>query len=133
MNPTVKAAWIAALRSGEYKQGYGKLRTNYSTEKEYCCLGVLCDLYIKTSDEAYWWDGSYFKSKNEIDSYTLPDCVLKWAELDSTNPRTSILNPDYDPNKKSGDCNLPFFVMSELNDTLQWNFLQIAKQIEKDF
>jgi len=34
-----KAKWIAALRSGEYKQGRGKM---YNKEDDsYCCLGVL--------------------------------------------------------------------------------------------
>jgi hypothetical protein len=41
MNPEVKARWVAALRSGEYKQGKGALRLN----NKFCCLGVLCDLY----------------------------------------------------------------------------------------
>lgn len=44
MNPEIKAAWVAALRSGEYKQGRGQLR---NTDDEYCCLGVLCDLAVK--------------------------------------------------------------------------------------
>ena len=33
-------AWVAALRSGNYKQGRGQLRVN----DEYCCLGVLCTI-----------------------------------------------------------------------------------------
>ena len=44
MNPEIKAQWVAALRSGEYKQGRGQLR---NTDDEYCCLGVLCDLAVK--------------------------------------------------------------------------------------
>lgn len=32
--------WIAALRSGEYEQGGGVLK---SVKNEYCCLGVLVD------------------------------------------------------------------------------------------
>jgi hypothetical protein len=32
--------WTAALRSGEYAQGKGYLRT----AKGYCCLGVVCNL-----------------------------------------------------------------------------------------
>lgn len=32
--------WIAALRSGEYPQGQGRLRTNGL----YCCLAVLCTI-----------------------------------------------------------------------------------------
>ncbi len=35
--------WIAALRSGQYQQGQGKLR---SWDNTYCCLGVLVDLII---------------------------------------------------------------------------------------
>lgn len=33
--------WIAALRSGEFRQGRGQLRRDNS----YCCLGVACELY----------------------------------------------------------------------------------------
>lgn len=33
--------WVAALRSGRYKQGTGYLRDN---EDLYCCLGVLCEV-----------------------------------------------------------------------------------------
>lgn len=36
-----KDKWIAALRSGKYKQGRGQLR---SLNNNYCCLGVLCDV-----------------------------------------------------------------------------------------
>ena len=38
MNPDVKAKWVAALRSGEYKQG----RVYLHDDDRYCCLGVLC-------------------------------------------------------------------------------------------
>ena len=42
MNPELKARWIAALRSGDYKQGTEAL---YSPEMDaYCCLGVLAEL-----------------------------------------------------------------------------------------
>lgn len=44
MNPEVKTKWVAALRSGDYRQGRGTLR---SSADEYCCLGVLCDLAVK--------------------------------------------------------------------------------------
>jgi hypothetical protein len=38
VNKQLKAAWIEALRSGEYRQGKGKLQD----EDTFCCLGVLC-------------------------------------------------------------------------------------------
>jgi len=40
MKPEIKELWIEALRSGQYKQGHNRLRTN----NRYCCLGVLCDI-----------------------------------------------------------------------------------------
>ena len=40
MNPELKAKWLAALRSGEYKQAKSVLNTGDS----FCCLGVLCDI-----------------------------------------------------------------------------------------
>ncbi len=33
--------WVAALRSGKYKQGQGYMRSRNDT---YCCLGVLCEI-----------------------------------------------------------------------------------------
>lgn len=41
MDPELKAKWVAALRSGEYKQGRRALR---SVANEFCCLGVLCEV-----------------------------------------------------------------------------------------
>lgn len=37
--------WIAALRSGDYKQTTGKLKSKEDDDGEhgYCCLGVACD------------------------------------------------------------------------------------------
>lgn len=37
MNPELKTKWVAALRSGQFKQGRGRLHF-YGT---YCCIGVL--------------------------------------------------------------------------------------------
>lgn len=41
MDAKLKARWVAALRSGEYRQGKNGLR---SLENEFCCLGVLIDI-----------------------------------------------------------------------------------------
>ena len=59
MNPTVKAKWIAALRSGEYQQGQYALRT---PDNKFCCLGVLCDVVDPTKwghDYSYSYDGNW--------------------------------------------------------------------------
>lgn len=39
--------WVKALRSGEYKQGYGYLHYKRGGKDKFCCLGVLCDLAVK--------------------------------------------------------------------------------------
>lgn len=38
MDKELKAKWIAALRSGEFKQG----REYFERYEKFCCLGVLC-------------------------------------------------------------------------------------------
>lgn len=47
MDAELKTKWVSALRSGEYKQGRGKLR---SEDDCYCSLGVCCDV----SGEGEW-------------------------------------------------------------------------------
>ena len=37
MNPKEKKLWVTELRSGQYTQGRGRLRTPYES---FCCLGV---------------------------------------------------------------------------------------------
>lgn len=44
MKEEIKKKWLKALRSGEYIQGKSYLR---KIDNTYCCLGVLCDLYVK--------------------------------------------------------------------------------------
>jgi hypothetical protein len=41
MDAELKAKWIDAMRSGNYRQGKGYLR---SGKNEHCCLGVLADV-----------------------------------------------------------------------------------------
>ena len=38
--------WVAALNSGDYKQGFERL----AKDEEYCCLGVACEVYNKMCD-----------------------------------------------------------------------------------
>mgnify|MGYP000560213115 CR=1 FL=1 len=56
MNPTLKAKWLKALRSGEYKQGREVMRQTILDGDEcvFCCLGVLAD--INHADE--WSDNT---------------------------------------------------------------------------
>jgi hypothetical protein len=44
MKPEIKKLWVEALRSGDYKQGHGRLARIKDKQIEYCCLGVLCEV-----------------------------------------------------------------------------------------
>lgn len=44
MKPDIKERWVAALRSGEYKQGKGTLKERGDCPPLYCCLGVLLEI-----------------------------------------------------------------------------------------
>ncbi len=42
---------IAALESGEYKQGQGRLRTPEGNTSKFCCLGVACNVHAQHHPE----------------------------------------------------------------------------------
>ena len=42
MDSALKDKWVAALRSGKYTQGTGRLRSPF--DNGHCCLGVLADI-----------------------------------------------------------------------------------------
>lgn len=71
MNPEIKAQWTAALRSGDYTQGVGALKSNGG----FCCLGVLCDLHTKAGLGK--WNGRYYGNRIDL----LPEFVAEWADL----------------------------------------------------
>lgn len=81
MNPEIKAKWIAALRSGKYRQGKGVLRR----ADEFCCLGVLCDV-VRKDVGGRWLKPSNigvrnFKIGSETDCHILPDGVIAFVGL----------------------------------------------------
>ena len=84
MNKKVKQKWIAALESGDYKQGKNFLKN----KNKFCCLGVLCDLYAKETGKGKWNNRNRFTDeKDDIgDSQTLTLGVMEWAGLDEANP-----------------------------------------------
>lgn len=90
MNPEIKARWLAALRSGEYKQGPGVLRNR--DEDTYCCLGVLCELAVQEGvvrsvvEVGNCWIADR-EDRVRITGYdgattVLPVTVSEWAGLD---------------------------------------------------
>ena len=109
MNPQVKAKWLKALRSGEYRQTRCMLR---SSNDAFCCLGVLCDIYTNEVEGSWEFDG-YDKdgytminhNKGQHSKMELPVCVVEWAGLEECNPQVFI-----------GDDTNSLSTLAELND-----------------
>jgi hypothetical protein len=116
MDARVKQLWLNALRSGEYTQAQGVLRSNNG----YCCLGVLCDLYIKEHNLAWNYDPVELEYSIGNDLGTLPNSVMNWASVEDSSP-TVKLTPYTSP-----------IALAKLNDDLEWNFTQIADVIERE-
>lgn len=74
MNKEVKEKWLAALRSGSYKQGRGVLREQCQDGDKFCCLGVLCDIVAP--------EGWVLHGPNTIASYHNRNGTLSTTFLD---------------------------------------------------
>ncbi len=121
MKEDIKARWVEALRSGEYMQGQGGLRTRSG---KFCCLGVLCELALQAGVvQPVWYDDDDFvkyaavNDQSDVSGGYLPSAVLDWAELENPNPLL------YD-----GDV---YRAASVWNDELGVNFNHIADMIER--
>lgn len=85
MDPTVKAKWLEALESGNYKKGKSALRTKLDS---YCCLGVLCQMAVEEGvtqliDRANEYDAyGYGPSEDLYSTAFLPQDVREWAGVE---------------------------------------------------
>lgn len=71
-------AWVAALRSGRYKQGLNRLRT----DDRFCCLGVACDISGLTQ-----WTKNDMNQDVYFDLHRiLPHEVQTWLGVSSGDP-----------------------------------------------
>jgi len=113
MKRTIALKWIAALRSGKYKQLTGALTNGDRTE--FCCLGVLCDISKQGK-----WDVDQYATKNSwAATLTLPPKVMKWAGIDNAEGEITFKNKTLD--------------LLELNDTRGRSFKQLAAYIERNW
>ena len=97
--------WIAALRSGEYKQG----RISLKTEDRYCCLGVAAEI------------GGYLNTSHEYEAYNQNLRVYGLADVHGVF---------YD---SKGACgSIAHRRLTSLNDNMKFTFKQIADVIESN-
>jgi hypothetical protein len=123
--------WVAALRSGDYKQGHGHLCTYKATETgrdyKYCCLGVACQLLAET-------DNTFAATVTDLEladedarrlfgaqgaQGRLPGEVIDWLEIreDSGYGNPTLVN----------------YSAIHMNDSMHLSFEAIADSIEEAF
>lgn len=129
MRQNIMKKWVKALRSDKYKQGEGLLKQkNLKGDIEYCCLGVLCDLYNKemkknkkeTLTETLSGDMYIFNMEADI----LPKVVQNWAKMKDSVGTFQIL--------KDKDNIGKYVNLVDMNDS-GCSFKKIAKTIEKEW
>ena len=123
MNKENVKLWVAALRSGKYKQGENYLHiTNEEGEDQYCCLGVACAVAVENGVDL---EMSVNLNTHEYDhcGATLPLTVMHWLGTVNPNPKT-----EDDSINGFGKASL-----THLNDAKRYDFNKIADVIERDF
>lgn len=146
MKQEIKDKWVAALRSGDYRQTHGKLAKQLSPTEPmgHCCLGVLCELAIEDgvpiSREAFPYENGvilrYGPGTNGFSDGQLPGVVATWAGLEA-KPGSNRCDPKlYDVTGGLGET---FGVScAEANDGYQYRnvrkhtFSEIADLIEEN-
>lgn len=135
MDPKWKAAWLEALRSGEYLQAKGTIREELEEEDQvemshthsYCCLGVLSDLVAKEHPERVAWGEENLINTTEgghdaspaLANGVLHDEVCRITGLDERDPWLGSYKPECTLESRASDW----------NDSGH-DFTEIATQIE---
>lgn len=132
MDIELKNKWLAALRSGQYTQTQGMLK---SCESGFCCLGVLADIM----EDAKWSPETTYPGQNSIDcKFSIngdtieSDEDLPWnvAVQLGLDKKVMAVDPIF-PEDGEFETDLMSYLMS-LNDTHKWDFNKIADYIEEN-
>ena len=112
MNQINGKAWVDALRSGEYTQGFGELQqVDRQTGKcSYCCLGVANELAVAAGVI------NPIEDKNDFVNYF---GISRWLGVEKEDPEFQI-----------GGETITAII---LNDKLKYTFGQIADLIETQY
>ena len=116
LDPEVKAKWLEGLRSGNYTQGQGRLKSTLPGEGPvrsppmHCCLGVLCEVMGLTSN---------FDDRTGYWKYDFKDGTIQGNQL--SKPFA----------EKVGLEQRAMGKLVAFNDNSKWGFKAIANWIEK--
>lgn len=118
---------VAALRSGKYLQGRGRLKEIFKDSISYCCMGVMCEVAMEHGvilATATCPLGESSKSVSFDGSATfLRGSVVDWLGLD--------LGVDGDGDPAIGMDGNETISAAFANDQLGWDFEQIAASMEE--
>lgn len=131
MPKAMKQAWVDALRSGKYKQGYGRMCTVLGNGgKSFCCLGVLQQA---VDGDVEWADGEYAKyvkltaPTGQI-AHSVPMPSPLWLE----GHHVDFVTNDGQSFGGGLPVQHPFWTLSQMNDFKHFNFRQIADWIDEN-
>lgn len=126
MNKQIKTNWVAALRSGKYKQ----IKESLCDGTGSCCLGVLTaqfcearpgEIEFRPEDATFYWRDEFRRARYE--QAELPTPVMVWAGFKTS---TGEIRPRAMP---ISGCELLGSSLAELNDS-GFTFPQIADVID---
>lgn len=116
----ILSKWAKVLRSGKYIQGHTYLRkTGNDSVTRYCCLGVLCDMYMEEFGGEWSEPGTDMVYRFLGSCAYPPPAVVKWAGLDYER---GFQNPD----------EYSTIDFTNLNDYGAKTFQEIADVIEQE-
>jgi len=122
MKKHIADRWVAALRSGQYKQAHNTLRLKVGEETSFCCLGVLCDLVKDEPEIEGIWNGAHFEAGDRSEG-VLPFSVQTFAGMSTDYGE---LGPELQPLESDE----PATALTDLNDRGK-TFEEIAALIEE--
>lgn len=123
--------WVAALRSGQFDQGKGKLHVKgeMGNPDEFCCLGVACALFkdrvgLPVGESELLEVVTYSGEENYP-----PLVLVEYLGLESEGHDTGNVTVKVDDPL----IGRPEVFVDELNDTHNYDFHQIADAIERTY
>ena len=125
MKADIKTKWVADLRSGKFPQTTTVLRNGNG----YCCLGVLCDLYSRETGVEWAVPNDYDTCTMHGADSVLPEEVRIWAGLAHEHGGYVAVSKDYDEGEITTVDHSA--TLTELNDSWEYDFRQIADVIEE--
>jgi hypothetical protein len=117
--------WVAALRSGKYRQAQDRLRGIGVDGPVHCCLGVACEVFKESTGQGEWASRSgFYLPEGESSNTILPLDVARWYGIPSDGCFDATSQDEARPVPKS---------LIDLNDTSRLPFADIADVIEEKF